>query len=41
MKQKIINYFFDEDEMDLVPKYERLVKIAVVSLIVTMFLRMI
>lgn len=41
MKEKIINYFFDEDERDLVPMYETLVKIAVVSMIVTIFLRLI
>lgn len=31
---KIINYFFDEDEMELVPMYSFLVKLAVVSAVI-------
>lgn len=32
---KIINYFFDEDELELVPMYSLLMKLAVVSAIVS------
>lgn len=34
MKNKIINYFFEEDEMDLVENYKKLIKIAIISLII-------
>lgn len=41
MKEKIINYFFDEDEKELVPMYEFLVKLAMVSFIATMIIKLI
>lgn len=33
MKNKIINYFFEEEEMDLVENYKSLLKVAVICLI--------
>lgn len=33
--EKVINYFFDEDEMELVPMYATLLKVAMVSAVVT------
>lgn len=34
---KIINYFFDEEELELVPMYSLLMKLAVVSAVVSLF----
>ena len=31
---KIVNYFFDEDEMELVPMYSVLLKLALVSAVI-------
>ena len=33
--EKVINYLFDEEEMELVPMYATLLKIAMVSAVVT------
>lgn len=35
---KIINYFFDEDELELVSMYSSLVKLAVVSAVISLIL---
>ena len=33
---KIVNYFFDEEELELVSKYSFLAKVGVISAIITM-----
>ena len=35
MRNKVIDFFFEEDEMELVPAYEFLLKMALVSAVVT------
>ena len=34
MKNKIINYFFDEEEMDMVENYKSLLKVVAICLII-------
>ena len=34
---RVINYFFDEEEKDLVEDYKLLLKVAVVSFVITVF----
>lgn len=36
MKKMLVNYFFDEDEMELVGKYEFLLNVAIVSATITL-----
>lgn len=36
MKKMLVNYFFDEDEMDLVSEYSFLVNVGLVSLVITL-----
>ena len=36
MKRMILNYFFDEDEMELVSEYSFLLNVAIVSAAITL-----
>lgn len=36
MKDKIIDFFFDEEEKDLVEEYSKLLKVAAVSAVITL-----
>lgn len=35
MKNKVIDYFFDDDEMELVPMYSLLLKMVLASAVIT------